>query len=62
MFKFKYLIPFIGFYYFVKNDIPMTEDQRPFKSLQGDGSFDIIFLSGIVSVVLPTVLLAIYLC
>lgn len=51
--KLKYLIPFIGFFYFIYNDIPHTEDQRPYKPLQGDKAFEIMLISCLVSILLP---------
>jgi hypothetical protein len=36
--KLHYFIPFLGFY-FIRRDIPWTEDERPFKPLQGDLMF-----------------------
>jgi hypothetical protein len=33
--KLRYLIPIIG-YFLISYDIPHTEDQRPYKPLQGD--------------------------
>lgn len=47
--KLKYLIPIIG-YFLISNDIPHTEDQRPYKPLQGDEAFSVMTAVSIINV------------
>lgn len=47
--KLIYLIPVIG-WIAIYNDIPMEEDQRSYKPLQGDTAFAVMFANAAITI------------